>query len=420
MTGQQIYENFHGARGPEGLQAAAKDLRNVFDAYTQRASRISELANSMEEGWTGNAAGAAQRGAAPLSEAHDYAGAVLAGNSYSLEDQSQKFFDVKQKLVLVPDPPQEPPTWLQVITLGGAKTDYEQKVAQSNAASQANVAVMAEWTEASSYNTQALSSDYGSIVSDSRKVNLETWPPGHIEPVKIETKNIKNTKDGKTGGDGKTGVTGKDEAHPKDKPILGLINGKHKPGEIKQLPRDLVNRPVDNGLGHSKPGRKPSDGSTRPEDYRPDRPETRPGQPIGGLGTSGGGGQSGQGSFGGTGFGPLSGGGSSSGSGAGRLGGGTSGMGGEKSLSGNRGLGTSSGAAEAMGRGAGAKGAGGRPGAGGMPGMAPGQKGQGDEDDEHQRKYVVEDDDVFQLTDGGERLTDPRTGLPLTPPVIGE
>jgi hypothetical protein len=75
-----------------------------------------------------------------------------------------------------------------------------------------------------------------------------------------------------------------------------------------------------------------------------------------------------------------------------------------------------------MGRGgagtAGAKGVGGKP--GGMGSGMGGHKGEGGEEEEHQRKYVMEDDDAFQLTENGERLIDPHTGLPITPPVIGQ
>jgi hypothetical protein len=56
-----------------------------------------------------------------------------------------------------------------------------------------------------------------------------------------------------------------------------------------------------------------------------------------------------------------------------------------------------------------------------MPGgMGGGHKGEGGEDEEHQRKYVMEDDQAFQLTEDGERLVDPHTGLPITLPVIGQ
>ena len=56
-----------------------------------------------------------------------------------------------------------------------------------------------------------------------------------------------------------------------------------------------------------------------------------------------------------------------------------------------------------------------------MGGMgAGGGKGKGEEDKEHQRKYGLEDDSAFDLTDDEDgRLRDPRTGLPPTPPTIG-
>ena len=103
---------------------------------------------------------------------------------------------------------------------------------------------------------------------------------------------------------------------------------------------------------------------------------------------------------------------------------GPSGVSGEKSMGSGKGSGAaSSGAAnESMGRGgAGTPGAKGTGGKGGTPGgMGGGPKGEGGEDAEHQRKYVMEDDQAFQLTEDGERLADPHTGLPITLPVIGQ
>jgi hypothetical protein len=66
----------------------------------------------------------------------------------------------------------------------------------------------------------------------------------------------------------------------------------------------------------------------------------------------------------------------------------------------------------------------GTPGAGGKPGAPIGgagaKKGEGAKDEEHQRKYVMDDDDAFQLTDeAGETVVDPVTGFPVVPPVIG-
>jgi hypothetical protein len=67
------------------------------------------------------------------------------------------------------------------------------------------------------------------------------------------------------------------------------------------------------------------------------------------------------------------------------------------------------------------RGAAGARGASGMGGMgAAGGKGKGEDDKEHQRKYGLDDDSAFSLTDDdGGKLLDPRTGLPPTPPTIG-
>jgi hypothetical protein len=448
MSGQQIYENFINGRGTDGLANSYSSLGNVSEVYNERVDQITRLAASMEECWTGNASGAAQRGAAPLAVAHGSAAAEMITATNLLERQAGSFHDARTNVVKVPNPPNEPSTIKKILTLGGAQDNYEDKVQASNAAAQRNVATMSNWASASSYNSTKMPTDYGTIdpnamtvrVKEERAI-IENWPPPHPEwPPKPKEK--------KVGGDD-------------DKNVVGTGDGKDKVGiddKTVRPPQELQGRPIgiDNELipppsnddwrniEPDKPDTtKPplgggKDDLTRPEDYTPpDKPGDRPGwNGTGGVGSQS---SSGQGSSSGTGFGPLagfggSGSGAGSGSGSGRFGSGSgsgsgsgtgsaSGSGGEKSL-GGRGTGSASGAAEAMGRGgaAGARGAGagGRSGTGGMPGMAPGQKGQGDEDEEHQRKYIVEDDEVFQLTDDGERLTDPRTGMPLTPPVIGE
>ncbi|KID27978.1 hypothetical protein HQ32_03187 [Prauserella sp. Am3] len=47
-------------------------------------------------------------------------------------------------------------------------------------------------------------------------------------------------------------------------------------------------------------------------------------------------------------------------------------------------------------------------------------RGQGGDDEEHQRQYVVSTDEAFALTEDGEVLRDPTTGNVVTPPTIGE
>lgn len=50
--------------------------------------------------------------------------------------------------------------------------------------------------------------------------------------------------------------------------------------------------------------------------------------------------------------------------------------------------------------------------------MAPGAREKKEEDEEHQRKYVLDDDELFSDEDR-DTLRDPETGMRPTPPVIG-
>ncbi|MGH3520019.1 MAG: hypothetical protein ACRDQ7_22055, partial [Haloechinothrix sp.] len=58
----------------------------------------------------------------------------------------------------------------------------------------------------------------------------------------------------------------------------------------------------------------------------------------------------------------------------------------------------------------------------GMMGGAGGGRGQGAEDQDHQRKYGLDSDEWFkpERDEDGGILRDPVTGYPVVPPVIGE
>lgn len=69
-----------------------------------------------------------------------------------------------------------------------------------------------------------------------------------------------------------------------------------------------------------------------------------------------------------------------------------------------------------------ARGTSGTPGSRGTPGVGgmPPNRGKDEDPKDHHRKYGLETDSAFSLTDDdGERTVDPRTGLPPTPPTIG-
>lgn len=63
---------------------------------------------------------------------------------------------------------------------------------------------------------------------------------------------------------------------------------------------------------------------------------------------------------------------------------------------------------------------GGRGGMGGVMGGAGAGRGK-DDDKDHKKKYgLTSDEHVAPETDEHGRLHDPRTGMPVVPPVIGE
>jgi hypothetical protein len=447
MSGQQIYENFANAPGPGSLMASREDLALAESVYTERETQIRTLAASMEAGWTGDAAGAAQRGAGPLAVAHGGAAQEMATAKDLLSGQTDSFYQVKSNVTPVPPAPEEPSTFKNIITLGGAKSDYEDGVAKTNAVAQANVTAMDGWTTASSYNGTMMPTDYGQLDPNAMKVGLvEPTSPPPIGP-------IPNSGPPKTGGGPNNHEQGPGTIGSNIIPGSGPGGGNYPgstPGDGRTSgPPQTSGNQTGDGFPQG-PGSGSKDGTTS-SSFKP--PTSEPGSPgwTGGPGGSGwssgggqgssSGGQGGQGGQGGLngGFGGVPGGtgsgaggrfggtGSGSGSGIGGSGSGSgaagSGTGSEKSLGGGKasGAGAAGAANESTGRGgasaAGTKGTAGRS---GMPGGMGGQKGEGGEEDEHQRKYVLDDDEAFQLTEAGERLVDPRTGMPLTPPVIGQ
>lgn len=412
MNGQQIYDNFANGEGPARLMGASDYLEQIEREYTQRVQQITDLAASMEEGWTGDAAGAAQRGAGPLAVAHDGASQEMATGKDLLRDQTDSFMQARWDVVPVPPEPAHPSTLKQIVTLGSAQSDYEKGKQKSQEAADHNVAVMNQWTTVSSYNGSMMPSEYPQIDPNAMNISqAEPTKPGGVDyPGGGGVKPPGGRSGGNSGGSDSGGGTGGRA------PGGGQTSGNQPPG----------------GPAPGTP--KPHDGTT-PGGWTPPGSAVKPGGPFkpgqGVSGSQGDGSEAGfvsgigaalSGGTPGTGAGSGSGGGRMSGAGAGAGSGSGTGNAGER-LTGGRGSGAGAvgGAGEPGVRGgaAGAKGAG-RPGGMGGGGMGQGAKGAGGEDEEHQRKFVLDDDEHFQLTDDGERVVDPRTGMVPVAPVIGE
>ncbi|WP_158880633.1 hypothetical protein [Amycolatopsis anabasis] len=430
MSAQDIYYNFANAEGPGALLESRAQLVELEKLYTEREEQITKLAASMEEGWQGEAGGEAARGAGPLAVEHARAAQEMATAKDLLQSQADAFHDTKSKVQQVPQVPQSPPTFLDILVDGNAKANYENQVTAANNASQVNVQAMQNWTTTSGYNGTMMPSTYGSIDPNALGIVTAETPRKGFSRVEGKVSDPRVPKG--TGRQGTQGTQGTDGN-------VGSLkgDGTRTPPPINQVPpqTDPARPPrqgTDPGAADERPVRPgPGPNPVWPQPGPGDGPGRSPigGQPPGYLPIGGNPGydnsRGGLGSRFGTGSGPGSG--PGAGSASGRIGGSgpgnPGGLAGEKAgLGGGRatGAGVPGAHGEQVGR-AGGPGARGAGGAGGPMGAAGAGKGRGAEDEEHQRKYVVEGDEHFQLTDEeGERVVDPRTGMSPTPPVIGQ
>ncbi|OZM73209.1 hypothetical protein CFN78_10080 [Amycolatopsis antarctica] len=454
MTGQQIYENFAGAPGPDALNGSRVELNKVMSEYHEIADQIVQLAGSMEEHWQGEAGGGARRAAGPLAVHHARAGEEMRFADGLIGDQIGEFDRTKGTVQPVPPAPEAPSGFRDVITLGAASSNYEDQVATSNRAAQANVDAMNRWAETSTRNGQ-MPSDYGTINPGEFAVTMDSGANavGPVDqPGAGEPRSSGPAPDAGRPGPNAVpapGGNGDPNAWPGGGENRPPARGDTAPSQTmpsQSAPSHSAPTPTPGPYppGYQPPGTGQGGGGAQPGPpvggYPPGRgpdgsaPYSRGGLPgrAGGLpgganGNSGGaggrvpgGGPGGTGGFRGGSFGPGAGTVANPGTGAGPGSGGNAGAG--QGLGAGRGTGAGMpGGVPGQGPAAGA-GAGRAGGAGGAPmGAAGGAgRGRGADEDEHQRKYVLDDDEAFQLTDEpGQKVIDPRTGMPTAPPVIG-
>ncbi|MDI5977330.1 hypothetical protein QDK53_14050, partial [Amycolatopsis magusensis] len=212
MNAQEIYENFARARGPEDLEAAQEALHSVAAEYQVLAQEIANVAAAFEQGWTGDASGAAERGAGPLTVQHAEASEALNLAQDLLRRQVESFWMAKNSVEPVPPVPAAPSTITNVITLGSAGAGYEQFVTEAGAAAQRNVAAMELWVDHSAYNTTMMPTTYGEISPPEVSISLAEGtqlggtgggPPSTAEaPQPVTTPEPATTPEAGTGGTG--------------------------------------------------------------------------------------------------------------------------------------------------------------------------------------------------------------------------
>ncbi|MET9259177.1 hypothetical protein [Amycolatopsis sp. NPDC004079] len=369
----------------DGGRGAADSLKQ---RHADRSKQIDALNNKMNGAWQGSSAGAAQSGANALKIWHDDSANNLGKSQTFMTNQVDAFHDVHGKVQKLDQNPPEM-KWYDHQPF----SDKDDEIDKYNKDSQTNVQAYTAYYGSSSQNAGGMPQYnvwQGNNISD-----------GGTDPGKYGggPGTGPGGSGGFTGGPGGGGgsFTPPKTGTPKFTPPGGGNNTPPKYTPPKYTPPGGPGGP--GGPGKFTP---PGDGTTTsgwtPPTTDPSKfsPSTFGPGGGGGFGPGGSGGGSGAG---GAGFGP-------GGFGAAGFGPGGAGSGAMAGEAGGAGAGGMRG-----GGGAAGGGAAGKAGASGMGGMGGGAKGgKGQEDEEHQTKYLLEEDgnDIF----GSDQMT--------VPPVIGE
>jgi hypothetical protein len=392
MSGQAIYDNFvnHSGPGMAELSNSVIGTMRLSASYQDRAALMKSLAAGMEAAWQGDAAGAARRGAGPLAVEHEVAAPQIGDAAISMAQQAAAFETARNSVVPVPDMPEKPGPWDNLISAGQANVFYERKLLAINAANEHNIAVMRAYEDATRQN-QAMLTGIPQVLNPTNPGNggEQLQQPGSPGPRPMPGRIPVAGGGGSTGGGGGA-AAGSQSAAQWSAPQASATGhtglGETHPDFAQPLPRP--SGPADAGLPKPIPQSQPSAGPG-------------PGSlPVGGLGPVGGSG---------SGVDPRRAGGPGGARGPGGPGG-SGGPGGPGADGGRSGGLGARGLAGIDSAGRGAAGAAGRGGPGGAPGGA-GARSQNDEDSEHWRpSFLVEPDP--DETFGTDEVT--------APPVIGE
>ncbi|RJQ76452.1 hypothetical protein [Amycolatopsis panacis] len=410
-----------GAQSWHEGSETAKTLARMHDEGNDLVRRIS---SGLESSWTGSGADAAQARIRPFAEALTSSAQITSANSDNVSEIAHSFDEMKSSLQPMPPAPPHKNFFDQASPWD---TDTERQINEYNAVAKDNVAqyqayarhietkapnLNANYTQLSGFGEQDFAID-----SHGTSAQAKTTDGQHSH---APDSNARRSQSGATSGPASPPAGQGTMAPPSGSvaPPLGH-QAAAPPGDGTTSagwapPSSVVN-----------PGGMPSGGGNVGNGASPWAPGAIEFDGMGtgaraGVGSGRGayeglGGRSGES----TGGGRNGGGGNNSGNSGnagGRYGSGNNGRAGGARF----GAGIDAGE-EAVGRGAATgRGAAGARGAAGMGGMGAGGKGKGEEDKEHQRKYGIDDDSAFTLVDDeGERVLDPRTGLPPTPPTIG-
>jgi hypothetical protein len=412
-SGWEIYTKLNAVpsttQSLDSAQQASVKLKDVHHSIAE-AMRTSQ--SSLSVFWKGKSAENAAAGLAPLIQTSQIAAENMDRAQASMHDQNGSFHRTRGAVVPVPNEKLGDDGPLDILSIGAS--DDEIAAAQFETDTRHNVEVYESYYQSTQPRSTQLAPTYPAAHDpsiDAGGVTPDPIDPGTAGPHPVDGKH------GSGGGGDGTRAAGFGGGPSTYTPPPGSGN--------YQVPTPPVSNPVPDPRPPfmQPPGfRPPPRENTDLSQWKPPVNPPRAGPP-GGFGPPGGGGfgpvGGGFGPVGGGGFGPGSGGGGGSGLGGGKMSGGVGGAGagsGSAGLGGGRGSGVGmpgeGGMRGGSAMGGGAAGKAGGMGGGGMGGMGGG-KGQGAEDEEHQRKILLPEEDPDSIFGGFEN------GQKPTPPVIG-
>jgi len=407
-SGWEIYQKIHEPGDTSTLAAAQTSSGKLKGIHEQLAQTITGTQNSLNSFWKGEAAEGAAAGLRPLIQSSQIAAENLDRAQRSMQEQVTAFSHVRDTARPVDKDRPDDNSFGDWISIGAS--DDEKKAAQFDSDTRFNVDLYEPYYQSTQPRSSTLAPDYPAAHDPNVAAGGVT--PNPVDPGTTSGGHQSSGSGGHSSGHS-GGYSGGPSSYNAPPGAAGY-QAPPPPGSHGGGPGGGVNVP--------SPG-APGDDHTSAAWANPSPPPTHGGPVTGGTGNgfgpggSGPGGGSGGGFSGG--FGPVGGfGGSGSGGGfgpgSGGSGGGGAATGGRAGVGGGAGsgagaVGESAGAAR-PGMGAGAAGAKGQSGMGGMGQGAKG--GKGADDEEHQRKVLLSEEDPDSIFGGYD-------GDKPTPPVIG-
>lgn len=179
-TGAEIYRLLQGGQ-TESLEIASEIIKQLCREFEQDAEELRVASNQMMQYWEGDSADAANKGIAPLIDAHIQSAPLISDAGGSVDAQTQTFANAKNSVVPVPDEPAEPSAFAKFAGTIAPGTGYGEEyqsyrdgMAQHEEANANNVRVMEQYKASTDGTRSVLPSDFGIIEDDGAVINIET------------------------------------------------------------------------------------------------------------------------------------------------------------------------------------------------------------------------------------------------------